>query len=399
MKILEVEQWGDIMWTDMNSAFANCELLDITATDSPNLSLVTDMSFMFGNCFVLTGTPEFNNWDTSNVNNMYYMFGENFLFNQPLGNWNVSQVTNFGWMFHGNNLFNQDLNSWDTSSSTHMDHMFHHCTNFNYPLNNWDTSDVITMDTMFAQCDHFNQPLDAWETSNVMDMDNMFSQAYDFNQPLNTWDISNVRFANSMFYEAESFDQPLNDWNVQNLIEGSFMFNGAINFNQNLGSWQLNRLALGQYFIANTAIDCENYNTTLMGWSANPNIVSGLDLGHLSPLVYSTEEAFQAREFLINQKYWDMQGDIYNPNCNLSVTEFESPLEINVFPNPAEDFFRIKSRTPVKKVMLFDNSAKILQRWIANTQNYYQIDPVPSGSYFLLIETEKDSHFVKILIR
>lgn len=46
-KILEVEQWGDISWISMNSAFTNCLSLQLTATDSPNLNAVTDVSFMF----------------------------------------------------------------------------------------------------------------------------------------------------------------------------------------------------------------------------------------------------------------------------------------------------------------------------------------------------------------
>ena len=37
---------------------------------------------------------EINNWDVSNVTDMYRMFEEATSFNQPLNKWNVSKVTN-----------------------------------------------------------------------------------------------------------------------------------------------------------------------------------------------------------------------------------------------------------------------------------------------------------------
>ncbi|HHB93224.1 MAG TPA: BspA family leucine-rich repeat surface protein [Thioploca sp.] len=67
-KILDVMQWGNIAWQSMKRAFAGASNLQVSATDSPNLSSVTDISNMF------SGASSFNqdisSWDVSKVINM-----------------------------------------------------------------------------------------------------------------------------------------------------------------------------------------------------------------------------------------------------------------------------------------------------------------------------------------
>ncbi|HAI18106.1 MAG TPA: hypothetical protein DCM10_08855, partial [Xanthomarina gelatinilytica] len=158
--VLSVEQWGDIVWNSTASMFGNCSNLVINASDAPDLSQVTDTSFMFDGC----------------VN-----------FNQNINNWDVSNVTNMGGMFRG-------------------------CTSFNQPLDNWNTSNVNYMYEMFANATNFNQSLDNWNVSNATDMSYMFSGCSNYNQSLNSWDVSNVSNINEMFFEATSFNQPIGNW-------------------------------------------------------------------------------------------------------------------------------------------------------------------------------------------
>ncbi|MBK8194338.1 MAG: BspA family leucine-rich repeat surface protein [Lewinellaceae bacterium] len=54
-KLLGISQWGAIAWTSMESAFDGCSNLNISATDVPNLSGVTNMSEMFQACTALNG--------------------------------------------------------------------------------------------------------------------------------------------------------------------------------------------------------------------------------------------------------------------------------------------------------------------------------------------------------
>ena len=66
------------------------------------------------------------------------------------------------WMFMGSLSFNQPLNNWDVSNVTNMWYMFLDATSFNQPLNKWNVSnDVTYMRRMFDGADSFNQPLHA----------------------------------------------------------------------------------------------------------------------------------------------------------------------------------------------------------------------------------------------
>ena len=95
-KLLSVKQWGDNPWQSMAYAFVGTSNLVINATDVPDLSLVTDMSYMFA---------------TS-------------AFNQDVSRWDTSSVTNMGDMFRGTSAFNQDISRWDISSVTNMQFIF-----------------------------------------------------------------------------------------------------------------------------------------------------------------------------------------------------------------------------------------------------------------------------------
>ena len=84
--LLRVEQFGTVQWQTMEEAFNGCENMQFSAgIDTPYLSQVTDMGYMFSGC-------------TS--------------FNQPLNSWDVSQVTSMSCMFSGCTAFNQDLGMW-----------------------------------------------------------------------------------------------------------------------------------------------------------------------------------------------------------------------------------------------------------------------------------------------
>ena len=168
---------------------------------------------------------DINDWDTSNVTNMSYMFSDASKFNQPMGDWNTSNVTN-------------------------MDSMFEKAKDFNQSIGEWDTSNVANMTWMFFEAVSFNQPIDRWNTSNVTDMSLMFYNT-SFNQPLNNWDVSNVSNMRLMFY-GSSFNQALDKWNVSSVINMYRMFNNVTFFKQNLSSWNVSNVLYYGSFLTNT---------------------------------------------------------------------------------------------------------------------------------------------------
>jgi len=236
IKLLSIENWGDIEWVDMTSAFRYSEAL-INAKDSPNFSKGAILDYMFAESSI---DVDISHWDVSNVVSMESMFGYAKFFNQPLNSWDVSNVTNMNNMFSEAKSFNQPLNSWDVSNVTDMNNMFYYARSFNQPLDSWNVSNVTDMSYMFSNAESFNQPLNSWDVSNVTYMNYMFYYARSFNQPLNSWDVSNVTDMNNMFSNARSFNQPLNSWDVSNVTYMNYMFSNAESFEQdNISSWKL----------------------------------------------------------------------------------------------------------------------------------------------------------------
>ena len=142
--IKDVTAWGNQRWKTMALAFNSCEqLTKFTATDSPDLSKVKDMSGMFMDAEAFNG--DLSSWDVSNVTNMFSMFSHAKAFNQDLSSWDVSNVTDMRHMFFQASVFNGDISSWDVSNVTDMSDMFYGASAFsNHDLSGWNVSNVTS---------------------------------------------------------------------------------------------------------------------------------------------------------------------------------------------------------------------------------------------------------------
>src|SRR5690554_5973721 len=282
LKLKSIEQWGTNQWKSMESAFRACSNLILNATDDPDLSQVTDMSYIFSGASSFN--QSINNWDVSNVTNMENMFFNASSFNQPLNNWDVSNVTNMFFMFMGASSFNQ-------------------------PLNDWDVSNVINMGWMFRNASSFNQPLNSWDVSSVVNTDLMFDFAVSFNQPLNDWNVSNVTNMNYMFIGASSFNQPLNDWDVSNVTNMGYMFYEATSFNQDLSNWDFNPNVSLDEFLNDCGLNTINYDLLLQRFVTLE--LENKTLG-ANGLQYCDQNV---RNYLINNLNWNITGDNLSENC------------------------------------------------------------------------------------
>jgi surface protein len=352
-KIIRIDQWGTNNWTSMNHAFAGAQNLTSSASDTPNLSNVTDMSFMFNNASVFN--QNISNWNTSNVTDMTALFFGASSFNGDISGWNTGNVTTMNSMFFGATSFNQDL-PWNVSNVTNMENMFLEASQFNGNLSTWNTGSVITMSGMFSDASSFNQNISSWNTSNVTSMATMFNRAEVFNQDISTWSVSNVTDISSMFggasafnqnisswdtsnvtnmntvfYDAASFNQDISTWNTGNVTSMRAMFLYSAAFNQNLGTWDMHNVQNAVLMLSANGLSRINYESTLSGWSSQ-TLQSGVELGALGR-TYCDKSGRQA---IIDSYSWTFDGDsefcydIYLNNDTSGSVEEGMPIGTNI---------------------------------------------------------------------
>lgn len=379
-KLITIEQWGNIEWISMNSAFANCQRVDITASDSPDLSHLTDASLMFYRANAFSGGDFMQNWNTSTIQNFSFMFALQHIpgqiyapdlnnFDPPnLNNWNVSAATNLSYMFAGRGIFNQNISSWNVANVKNTAWMFTACSNYNQPLNSWDTSNFENINNMFSVTASFDQPLDNWDTSNVINMNAAFSSTQAFDQPLEMWNVSRVKKMGSMFGNAQSFNQSLGNWNLSSLESANGIFAGS-------------------------GINCENYSKTLTGWAENPNTSNSVSFTNMQPMQYAANVASK-RDILIS-KGWTFSGDVLG-SCVLKINEAAFSNYVNIYPNPASDILYIKNIKDIKSYMILDFSGRIVMK-DPLTKDLINIQGLSPGNYILQILTSKNVENFKFI--
>ena len=261
-KLLSVEQWGTMKWSSMEKAFFDCENLTVNATDSPDLSRVTNLSGMFyGTSF----NQDISHWDVSGITDMSEMF-RGTPFNQDISEWDVSGVTNMRWMF-ASTPFNQDISGWDVSNVTNMNGLFAIST-FNQDISGWDTSNVTNMSYMFYGATDFNQDIGGWDTSQVISLNSMFDLATAFNQDIGGWDTSKVQYMWGVFANTPSFNQDISGWDTSQVGTFREMFYLATSFDQDLGGWDLSSATNMSKVFVNAPLSSTNYDSILIGWSS-----------------------------------------------------------------------------------------------------------------------------------
>ena len=116
-----------------------------------------------------------------------------------------------------------DFNDIDTSKIEDMSFLFTNKTTFNGDISGWDVSNVKDMEGMFSSATSFNQDISKWNTSEVTNMKDMFCHAASFNQDISKWKFPNVGDMEGMFWGAKSFNQNLSEWDLT-IINTKFIF-------------------------------------------------------------------------------------------------------------------------------------------------------------------------------
>jgi len=348
--LLFVNQWGTNLWTTMYHAFRGSRNFQVIATDTPNFSLVTDMSGMFDatvNLTILDTTnwdtsavtnmyqmfsqssvnPDTSNWDTSAVTNMGSMFSSSWEANPDTSNWDVSAVTNMASMFANTTSANPNTSNWDTSSVTDMREVFHRATAANPDTSNWDMSSVTRMNFMFSYTIVANPNTSSWDISSVTEMSRMFMSAAVANPDTSNWDTSAVISIESMFRYAVSATPVTKNWNTKSLTgaTGTFwgassanpdvsnwdtsafistrnMFRDATSFDRDLGLWDVRSLVDAQDMFTGVTLSSPNYDSLLTNWSSQAVLTDVVF--HVGSSIYCSSAAISARAHLITSESW-----------------------------------------------------------------------------------------------
>ena len=257
-KILSVDQWGTQVWTSMAKAFFGCSNLNggNMPIPPPDLSIVTDMSYMFS--YAISFNQDVGSWNTANVTNMSHMFSYADSFNQDIGSWSTANVTNMAYMFSNASVFNQNIGSWNVGNVSNMGYIFSNASSFNQPIGNWNTTNVTYMKGMFSGATSFNQDIVSWNTANVVNMMRMFRNTFSFNQSLGGWNISSLTNASNIFdgtigLSKDNYDNLLIGWQA-----GTHNNNVSLGVNSNwcLGDTARTALIADGWTITDGNLDC-----------------------------------------------------------------------------------------------------------------------------------------------
>jgi surface protein len=150
-KIYRILQWGNQFDIGVGGGhFYGCnnlnleDVVDVITLYRPTISSNTNnFTNLFRDCTSLTTINKIEEWDVSNINNMFGCFAFCPNFNSNISAWEVDNVVNFQSCFNNSLSFNQDISSWNTGNAENMFSMFRNATLFNQNISNWDIENVI----------------------------------------------------------------------------------------------------------------------------------------------------------------------------------------------------------------------------------------------------------------
>ena len=220
-------------------------LININYNNNFNTSKVTNMSYMFlpiesgdwSNNVVLTSNSSnvkptlLNKINNSDVELMlaqglsYYSSLENL----DLGDFNTSKVTNMNYMFSNcSSLISLDLSNFNTANVTDMWEMFYNCSSLiNLDLSCFNTTNVTSMYHMFSGCSSLiSLDLSCFNTTNITNMYEMFEYCSSLTSlDLRGFNTSNVTTMWSMFSNCGSLmSLDLSNFNTSKITNMSNMF-------------------------------------------------------------------------------------------------------------------------------------------------------------------------------
>ena len=195
-----VEDMGYMFSTPYeNNSTTAIDPIDFSRFDTRNVKIMPGM-------FAGSHLPsiDIRNFNTSNVTNMEHLFnGLKKVTDLDLSGLDVKRVNNIGSLFARNpGLISLNLSNWQLDSVHDMSYMFTQLYDLKtLNLTGFTTKNVVDMNHMFNGCQHLTSlDLSSFDTSQVTDMNNMFRDNLALkNLNLSSFNTSNVTNMKEMF--------------------------------------------------------------------------------------------------------------------------------------------------------------------------------------------------------
>ena len=274
-------------WSDVDTVYANedsdhmffslgnVERIDMTGI---NTSRVKNMSWMFHSGKNLYKHIELGSFDTSNAEDMSYMFGTSGMTTteniDPIdfSRFNTSKVKNMKGMFSYSFLPSLNIRNFDTSNVENMGQMFDTLMNVrNLDLSGWNVKKVNNIQGIFTRLNKIQSlNLSGWQMDSVTDMRSMFTDFSNLTSlNLTGFTTKNVTNMEYMFAGVSKLaDLDLSSFDTSKVTNMHGMFN-------NMGS--LNNINLSSFNTSNVTDMSEMFSMTV----TNPPI-SSLDLSNFN---------------------------------------------------------------------------------------------------------------------
>ena len=194
-------------------------------------------SFLFYEIPSLTNI-NFENFDTTFVNDMSHMFGNlTNLSNADVSSFNTSNVTSMNSLFEGcQKLENINVTNWDTRNLIDMRYIFIDCYELtSLDLSNWDTSKVEKMVYAFCFASNLREikGIENWDTSNVTSFEGMFNSTKITSFDGSKWKTDINTSIRVMFVNCASLTTlNLSGWNLNNIEDSYYMLYGCNSLNK-----------------------------------------------------------------------------------------------------------------------------------------------------------------------
>ena len=331
-----IDTYGDLSGWVLSSAtradymFYNNSNLTTLDASGFDFSSVTNITYMFGSCGLMTDFSFLNSWNiSSSLTTMFSFlyFCRDANVSIDLTGWDVSNCTNFRSAFrsYGSDDLNTDrtinIANWDVTSCTDFQYMFNSTGSKISGLGTWSMSHATTLQFMFTGIDNTNSwSLDAfnWTLTNCTNMQQTFafipsSAGVDISS-ISTWTTPALTNLYQTFYNCDSDIPDLSAWDTSNVTNMSqtFIFSTlATGAGNGFASWDVTSVTNGSSFLSSASgFDTTAYDLLLVAWEADVAAASGYSLTpsfSFGTTKYSLGSAAEtARTALINTHGWSI---------------------------------------------------------------------------------------------